>query len=297
MAGTATGDERDGRSGGRPGARRLFGDVLSDLVHDHAFHYAAGTAFRSMLVVFPLLLGIISIATLAGSAERIDDVLATIGRTDAVPGRTVEALRSQLDDLDEPGPNHVVGAVVALALALWSAAAAFRTIMSGLNRALDLEEQRHLVHRFFVSLGLALLTATLAIAATVLLAEGPAVEKFIEGLPGGSGPLEEAWGFLRFPAAALLVFSWLAITYAWGPADRRAFRLVTPGIVLAFLLWLAFALLFSAYVDASSNQKGVYGAFAGLVAFQLYMYWSALIVLFGAEVDNALGSRGGDADD
>lgn len=277
---------------GWPSARELAGSVMHGLVHDHSFHYAAGTAFRTLLAIFPLLLGLISVATLLGSGEQIANVLDTLGRTDAVPGRTIDALQSQLDDLDKPGPNHVIGAIIAFALAIWSGAGAFRTTMCGLNRALEIDDPRGIVKRFLVSFGLAVVTASLAVAATLLIAEGPAVEQFIESLPGGSGPFKVVWEFLKFPVAALLVFAWLAVTYAWGPGDRRRFRLVTPGIVIAFLLWLAFALLFSAYVDGSGNQDDTYGAFAGLVAFQLYVYWSALIVLLGAQVDSAIGARG-----
>ncbi len=277
----------------RIGAADLLRSVTHGLIHDHSFHYAAGTAFRTMLAVFPLLLGLISLATLLGSGERMGEVLATLGRTDAIPGRTIDGLRSQLDNLEEPGPNHVVGAIIAFALAMWSAAAAFRTLMSGLNRALDIDEPRGLIRRFFVSLGLAALAASLAVVATMLVAEGPLVEDFVNSLPGSSGPLHALWEALRWPIIALCVFTWLAITYAWGPGDRRRFRLVTPGIVIAFLMWLAFALLFSAYVDSAGSQSDTYGAFAGLVAFQLYIYWSALIVLLGAQVDNAIGHRGG----
>lgn len=284
------------RNRSRVGAGELLRSVAHGLVHDHSFHYAAGTAFRTMLAVFPLLLGLISLATLLGSGERMGEVLATLGRTDAIPGRTIEGLRSQLEHLDEPGPNHVVGLFVAFALAMWSAAGAFRTLMSGLNRALEIKERRGLVRRFFVSLGLAALSASLAAAATMLVAEGPLVEDFVDSLPGSSGPLHAVWEAARWPLIAICVFVWLAITYAWGPGDGRRIRLVTPGIVIAFLLWLAFALLFSAYVDSTASQQDTYGAFAGLVAFQLYIYWSALIVLIGAQVDNALHLRGTQAD-
>ena len=67
----------------RPGARELAHDVFHGLVHDHSFHYAAGTAFRTMLAVFPLLLGIISLATLTGSAERVSDA-ATLEQIAAI---------------------------------------------------------------------------------------------------------------------------------------------------------------------------------------------------------------------
>ena len=265
---------------------------MRGLVRDHSFHYAAGTAFRVTLAVFPLVVGLVAVLALTGSSHRADEVFETISRTGMVPDRTVDAMRAQLDEIDEPGPNVLIGAIVAFALTLWSSAAAFRTVMAGLNRAFEMKDRAHLLGRFAISLALATVTATLATIATFLVAEGPSVESFVESLPGGSGPLVHVWDALRFPAIAVLVFAWLSITYAWGPADRREFRFVTPGIIVAFLIWLAFALVFSWYVDDVSNQGKLYGSFTGLIAFQLYMYWSALIIFIGAQVDNALGHRG-----
>ena len=270
----------------------LLYEVLHGLIHDHSFHYAAGTAFRAMLAIFPLLIGLVALLALTGDADRAHGVLKSLGQTDMVPQRTIDSMRAQLDDLEEPGPNVAIGAVIAFAFALWSGAAAFRTVMSGLNRAFEMHDRAGLVRRFFVSLGLATLTAMLALAATLLAAEGPLVEDVVESLPGGSGALDPFWDAVRFPIIAVLVFAWLSITYAWGPADRRDLRFVTPGIVIAFLLWFVFALLFSAYMDHVGNEGEQYGAFAGLVVFQLYMYWSALIIFVGAQVDNALGRRG-----
>ncbi|MCW2972347.1 MAG: ribonuclease, partial [Thermoleophilia bacterium] len=100
---------------------------------------------------------------------------------------------------------------------------------------------------------------------------------------------------LRWPLVIGMVFTWLSVTYALSPGDRQGYKIVTPGIVSAFVLWLAFAVTFSWYVDQVSNQSKLYGTFTGLIALQLYVYWSCLIVLFGAELDNALSRRGGDA--
>lgn len=269
------------------------GDVGRGLVHDHSFHYAAGTAFRTTLAIFPLLLGLITVLSLLGAGERAGEVLGAIADTDAVPGTTIEGLRKQLDNLDEPGPSAALGALVAFGLALWSGAAAFRTIMSALNRALELEERRGMMPRFFVSLGLAAISAVLATAATLIVAIGPAIGELIRDAPGGSDALFVAWKLAKWPLVALLVFGWLATTYAFGPADRQRFRLLTPGILAAFVGWVAFALAFSWYVDSVGQQGRLYGAFAGLVAFQLYIYWSSLIVLVGAEVDCVLERRGG----
>jgi membrane protein len=273
--------------------RSFVRDVAQGLVHDHTFHYAAGTAFRATLALFPLLLAVLSLLSLLHAGDRAGEVLASIGDTNAVPGKSIDSLQHQLHHLHDPGPSLVFGTIIALGLALWSGAAGFRTIMSALNRALELDEHRGLMRRFGVSLGLAALTALLAISASLLVAIGPAIGELIRQAPGGSSGWFLTWRIARWPIVMGLVFAWLATTYAWAPADRQRFRLLTPGILAAFVGWVVFALAFSWYVDAIGNQGRLYGTFAGLIAFQLYVYWSALIVLLGAEVDCVLERRGG----
>ncbi|MCW2923904.1 MAG: ribonuclease [Thermoleophilia bacterium] len=280
-------------AGGDLDPRELVRDVAQGLVRDHSFHYAAGVAFRTTLALFPLLLATLSILSLLGAGDRAGDVLGTLADTDAVPTKVVHALRAQLHRLDDPGTGQALGAVLALALAIWSGSAAFRTVITALNEALDLEERRSGVQRVLVSIALAALTATLALAATLLVALGPAIGAVIRDAPGGAHGWFAAWRIVRWPIVVACVFSWLAVTYSYAPADRQRLRIVTPGILTAFVLWAAFALLFTKYIDSVAQQGQLYGAFAGLVAFQLYVYWSAIIVLLGAEVDSALARRGG----
>lgn len=269
-------------------------EVLHGLVHDQTFHFAAGTAFRATLAVFPLLLGLLTVLSMLDLGERAGEALGTLRDTGAVPGKSIDSLQHQLNNLAEPGVSNTIAAIAAFALALWSGAAAFRTIMTALNRALDLDEHRSLTRRFAVSLTLAALTATLATAATLIVALGPAIGDLIRDAPGGSGAWFQAWSVLKWPLVMLLVFSWLATTYSWAPANRQRFRLYTPGIAVAFIGWILFALAFSWYVDDVANQGRLYGAFAGLIAFQLYIYWSAFIVLVGAEIDCVLRHRSAD---
>ena len=269
-------------------------EVVHGLVHDHAFHYAAGTAFRATLALFPLVLPTMSFLGLFGLADRASDALGVLGRSDAVPGTSVEALRDQLDNLHGSGGSLAVSFLIALALATWSGAAAFRTIATALNESLDLDDQRGMPRRFLISACLAALTAVLAIVATVVVALGPAIGDTIRDAPGGAHAWFVAWNVVKWPLVAACVFAWLATTYSFAPATPQQFRLITPGVCAAFVLWAIFALLFSWYIDEFADQGKLYGAFAGLIAFQLYVYWSSLIVLLGAEVDRVLRDRARD---
>jgi membrane protein len=267
------------------------------MAHDHTFHYAAGIAFRTVLAVFPMMIAGLLLLSLLGAGERAGDVIGSLGSSQIVPGRSAEALQSQLDELESPGPGRILGGLAALALALWSGASAFRTIMTALNEALDVDEHRKLIKRFLVSLGLSLLTAVIVLAATLLVAIGPEIGDLIADAPGGSGGWFVAWRLVRWPLVAALVLAWLSTTYAWAPAVPRRPWAVTHGKVVAFVGWLLFAVGYSWYVDSIGKQDKVYGSFAGIVAFQLYVYGSALIVLLGAEVDCVTNDRREKAED
>ena len=262
--------------------------VARGMVHNHCFHYAAGIAFRATLALFPLAIALLVTLSLLGAGHRAGEVVGAVGRTDAVPNRTTQALRSQLDELEAPGPGRIVGGAVALALALWSGAAAFRTVMTALNEALGIDDPRPLRRRFAVSCLLAVVTAVLALAATLLVAVGPEIGDRIRDIPGRSGGWFIAWRIVRWPLVLALVLAWLSITYAWGPGEHRRARAVTAGKLVAFVGWVLFALAFSWYTDEVGESGSLYGVFAGLVALQLYVYWSSLIVLLGAQVDCAL---------
>lgn len=263
------------------------------MVRDHTFHYAAGISFRATLALFPLLVAGIVLLSAIGAGDRASSVVEAIASTDTVPNQTTEALRSQLDDLEAPGPGRVIGGIAAFLLALWSGAAAFRTVMTALNDALEIDDPRSLRRRFLVSLGLAALTATLALSATLLVAIGPEVGDQIRDIPGGSDWWFVAWRIARWPVVLALFLAWLSITYAYGPGERRRARTFTTGKVAAFVGWVMFAVAFSWYVDEAGEGGSLYGVFAGLVALQLYVYWSALILLLGAEIDCAITRRAG----
>jgi membrane protein len=264
-------------------------DVVRGLAHAHAFHYSAGIAFRATLALFPLAVAGIVLLSMLGAGERAGDVVAKVGSSGAIPSQTANALRSQLNNLEAPGPGRVIGGIAALALALWSGATAFRTVMIALNEALDIDDPRPFRRRFAISFLLSMLTAVLVLTATLIVAAAPEIGERIRAIPGGSEGWFLAWRILHWPLVLGLVLVWLSITYAWGPGEHRRARAITPGKIIAFVGWLIFAIAFSWYVDVSNRHGSLYGIFAGLVALQIYVYWSSMIVLLGAQIDDVLG--------
>lgn len=273
-------------------ARSLCVNVGKSFARHQGLHFAAGAGLRTSLALFPLLLAIVTLMNATGNLDALSHALKVLARTEAIPGESLAALRDQLDKLDEPTASQLVGGVVALALGIWSAGSAIRTISAGLNECLGFREHRSMVHRITVSVLLAACVSTLSALALFAVVFGDGIGDRLRDVLGSGSFVGVAWEVLRAPLTVALVVAHFSLVYALAPADRQQLRWLSPGLVVAVLLWFVFAFAFSAYTDQIARGGSVYGAFAGLIALQLYLYWSAAIVLLGAEIDREIGARG-----
>jgi membrane protein len=96
------------------------------------------------------------------------------------------------------------------------------------------------------------------------------------------------WGWLRIPAATLLLMVVLALIYYLFPNIDQPFRTITIGTVVAVIVWLGASLGFSFYVNNLASYSTLYGNLTAIIVVQLYIYISASIILFGAEVNEQL---------
>jgi membrane protein len=89
---------------------------------------------------------------------------------------------------------------------------------------------------------------------------------------------------------ALVVLFAFALIYYFAPAAKQRFRWISPGSLIAFVFWLIFSLLFSLYTSTvgGSSYSETYGSLAGVIVLMLYVYYSALIMLVGAEMNQVI---------
>ncbi len=93
------------------------------------------------------------------------------------------------------------------------------------------------------------------------------------------------WTWLRIPAALLIMALILALVYYLFPNTKQPFRLITPGALIAVLVWIAASLGFSFYVRNFGSYSATYGALATVIVLLFYFYISAAVLLLGAEVN------------
>jgi membrane protein len=97
-----------------------------------------------------------------------------------------------------------------------------------------------------------------------------------------------AWGIAKWPVLVIIVSIMLAILYWASPNARHGFRWVSPGGLLAVLLWLVASGAFALYVAFFGNYNKVYGTLGGIIIFLIWMWLSNTAILLGAEFNAEL---------
>src|SRR3712207_3296541 len=117
---------------------------------------------------------------------------------------------------------------------------------------------------------------------------GPQVAEWIARLAGLDDEFVALWSWLRVPVALFLLAVALSVVYHLVPNAARRFRFATPGAVLAVGLWAIASLAFSFYLANFAGRGLTYGSLGTAIGLLFYLYLSACVVLFGAEVNAAI---------
>jgi membrane protein len=264
-----------------PGWKDILKRTWQELGNDHVSVIAAGVAFYGLLALFPALTSLISIAGLVLDPA---EVVAQLGEwTAGLPQTAAEIIVGQSVSVASGGGTALsLAAIGGLALALYSTAKGTKTLMEGMNVAYDEEETRGFLRLNLTALAL---TGLMIIALIVAVALGVVVPLIIDtlDLPRIA---EKLLHLARWVMLAVIAMAGLSILYRFGPSRQDAkWRWITPGAVVAILLWIAATAGFSIYVSNFGSYNETYGALGGVIVLLTWLWMSAFIVLLGAELN------------
>src|SRR5215218_8127636 len=260
--------------------------------------YAAALAYRGLFGLFPFVLILVVLAGALGLAAFLDHAIehARAESSQHVPQQlepVIERGKEQLQPLirmieraeEQAGGELLFFGVV---LALWSISALAGTLTEAFNAAYEVPETRRWWKVLLLSWAFGPVLALVAIVAILLMLIGPDLIERIAALVGLDEVFVSLWEWLRFPLALSLLAVVLSIIYRYGPNARQRFRSVIPGAVLAVVLWAITSVGFSIYLATFANYGVTYGSLGAAVGLLFYLYLSASVVLFGAELNAAI---------
>ena len=242
---------------------------------------AAQLAYYFFLALFPALLFLLALASffpMGHVIERLIDALQGVA-----PQEVVTIIRDQLKELSATDSGGIL--TFGVVAALWSSSAALVALIDALNRAYDVEDGRSWIRRRITAVLLTLGVAVFMLLSAVLVVAGPELADLIASRVGLGPAFEWAWKLLQWPIVFALVAIAIALIYYFGPDVDQDFVFLTPGSVLATLLWLGASLGFRVYVVNFGSYNETYGALGGVMVLMLWLYLSGLAVVVGAEMN------------
>ena len=262
--------------------------TIKEFRDDNVTDWAAALTYYGVLALFPGLMVLVAILGLIGSSvtQPLLDNISTF-----TPGPAQEIATNAIENLQNNQGAAGVATIIGIALALWAASNYVGAFTRASNAIYDIDEGRPFWKlkplQLLITLVLVLLVALCAVATAV---SGPLAET-VGDLVGLGDTAVTVWGIAKWPVIAAIFMTMLAFLYYVAPNVKHPkFHWVSPGSVVAVVVWVLASALFAFYVANFPNDK-TYGTFGGVIFFLTWMWISNVVILLGAEL-NAEAERG-----
>jgi membrane protein len=252
---------------------------------DNLSDWAAALTYYSVLSIFPALLVLISLVDLAGQGT-IQKLLDNLGQV--APGSVNQILATAIRNLQQTRGSAGVLALVSLAAALWLASRYIAAFMRASNAIYDVPEGRPIWKTLPIRIGVTVVVMVLlAVSAVAVVATGGMAER-IGRLLGIGSTAVTVWDIAKWPVLLLIVGFMFGLLYWASPNARQPFRWVTPGGILAVVVWVLASAGFAVYVANFGSYNKTYGSLASVIIFLVWLWLSNTAILLGAELNAEL---------
>jgi membrane protein len=262
--------------------------TYKEMNEDHVMAFAGNLTYKGLFAIFPFFTFLLSLLGLFNADDLVNTMVdklsgvAPQSATKFIEGQLLSITQSQAESA------FTFGAIISILLALWGVSGAFRSVMEAMNVMYEVEEDRPFWKVYGLSIFMSLAVIVLLVGALVLVIFGESIGVRVADLVGLGSVFATLWSILQWPVVALVVLFAFALIYYFAPAAKQRFRWISPGSILAFVFWLIFSLLFSLYASMAGSYNETYGSLAGVIILMLYVYYSALIMLVGAEINQVI---------
>jgi membrane protein len=270
--------------------------TLTEFQEDNLSDWAAALTYYGLLALFPALIAMVSLIGIFGDPQtttaKLTEIITEIG-----PSSGAETFEGPIKSIAGNQSAAGFAFVLGLAAALWSASGYVGAFTRASNIIYETPEGRPFWKlrplQIAVTLAMIIMMALLAVG---LVLTGPIVEAVANPI-GLSSTAVDVWNIAKWPVmAALFILMVDVLYYATPNVKLRGFKWVTPGAILAIVVWAIASALFAFYVSNFSSYDKTYGTLAGLVVLLLWFWITNLAILFGHQM-NAERERSAEIDE
>jgi len=286
---SGAGRRDDYRPVGGDGSSSLFATIkrtFTEFSEDNMSDWAAALTYYGLLSLFPALIALVSIVGLVGdpatTTTTITDMVTKLG-----PSSAADTFAGPIKSITAHRGTAGILFIVGLATALWSASGYVGAFMRASNIIYETPEGRPFWKLRPLQIVVTLIMLVLlALVALALVLTGPIVTAVAEPL-GISGTAVTVWDIAKWPVLLAVVATMFAVLYYSAPNVKLAgFKWVTPGALLAIVLWLVASAAFAFYVAHFGSYDKTYGTLGGLVCLLVWLWITNVALLLGMELNS-----------
>jgi membrane protein len=266
--------------------RELAARTLRSSWQDEVFGQSARLAFYYFLGIFPAFLLVLFLLTFFGFGPELRDTLLDTVQL-ILPRETSALVAKAIGEL-KAGAAFGTIAVSAVLGAIWATLNGAWAMMTGLNKAYAVQEERAWWRILAIAFALTISLGTLGLLALAAMFYGGRAEAII-GRQFGLHALPVSWRILQWLVIVLLLLVSFASLYRFGPnlKDRR-WQWSIPGAVIALVLWVGFTVLLRVSEDHFSSSRGIYAGLKPVVGFLLWLYLTGAAIFIGGEANSEI---------
>jgi membrane protein len=254
---------------------------------DNLTDWAAALVYYGTMSLFPMLLVLVALLGLVGQSSTINtmiDSLRSAGLTDVA-----DSVQKPLNDIvaNKGGAGALLG--FGLLGSLWSASGYIGAFMRACNAIYEVKEGRPFWKLRPLQVAITLVgVLILSVVSIAVVVSGPIAEAVGSALGLGDTAVS-VWSVAKWPVMLVIVMAMIAALYYVAPNVRQPkLRWVSPGGIVAVLVWIVASAGFGFYVSNFGSYNKTYGTLGGVITFLVWMWISNLALLFGAELDSEL---------
>ena len=276
-----------------PGLRDLtFADwkaivirAFKEFMADNAMMLASALAYSSFFAIPSVLIVATGLFTLVASPQ---DIVAFMNHLTFIPDAAKNLLRDSLLRADAHPGGSLFFTILGFVLAVWSVTGAMNAYMTALNLAYDRQDKRSFLTKRLVALKMAAVMGVAFLLVAVLTIFGPVVEHAISSRVGSAGIVVTiAWWAAQWPILLVgLLVAFATLLYLGPDVDHRKWQFLTPGSLVAAVLWIAASGLFAVYTATFASYNKTWGSLSAVIVMLTWLWLTGMALLLGAEINS-----------
>jgi membrane protein len=259
--------------------------AFKQFLEDNCMMLASALAYSTFFAIPSVLIVTVGLFTLIASPETITSVIDHF-RT-FMPADATSLLRQSLLRADRNAGSSLVLTIVGFVLALWAVTGAMNSYMTALNMTYERKDRRSFLRKRIVALKMAGVLGFAFALVAVFTILGPVVEKAIASRIGPAGSvLDVVWWVVQWPIllGALLV-AFATLLYLGPDVEQPKWQFLTPGSLVAAILWIASSALFAIYTATFASYNKTWGTLSAVIVTLTWLWITAMALLLGAEIN------------